>query len=174
MIRVNNLPAAQYMREIGLITEARLDMLFVFPLAMDSGRSTLPKLFIIYTINDDGSLTCSANTPVGSTIYIGSPGSSEVINSAKTITGAAKTDEGEGLLIFSCFSRSVILTNPQDEMEAIQEDLKDATLPYSLAYSGGEICPVYNEKGTPVNQYHNYSIVACVLGSAPNTQPGEP
>jgi hypothetical protein len=166
MISVNNMPAVEYMRKIGLITEARLDLLFVFPLAIDPDGSAMPKLFIIYTINDDGSLTCSANTPAGSTIYIGSPGSGEVINSARNITGGMKKAGGEAALVFSCFSRSVILANPRDEMEAIQEDLQDSDLPYVLIYSGGEICPIYGEKGTAVNQYHNYSIVSCVLGAA--------
>jgi hypothetical protein len=152
MISVNTIPAAEYMKKIGLITEARSDLLFVFPLAIDSGSGAPPKLFIIYTINDDGSLTCSANTPAGSVIYIGFPGSGEVINSAKSITGAAKKAGGDAALIFSCFSRSVILTNPQEEMEAIQDDLKDSALPYVFIYSGGEICPVRDEKGAAVNQ----------------------
>jgi hypothetical protein len=164
MISVNHIPAAEYMRKIGLITEARLDMLFVFPLAIGAGDDAPSKLFIIYTINDDGSLTCSANTPVGSTIYIGSPSSGEVINSAKNITGAVKKTGGEATLIFSCFSRSVILTNPRDEMDAVQEEFKDSTLPYVFVYSGGETCPVYSEKGCIVNQYHNFVIVSCVLG----------
>jgi hypothetical protein len=166
MITVNNIPAAEYMRKIGLITEERMDMLFVFPLAIDSGGG-LPNLFIIYGINDDGSLNCSANTPSGSILHIGSPGSGEVVNTAKNITGAVKEANGTAALIFSCFSRSVILTNPRDEMEAIQEDLRDSSSPYMLAYSGGEICPVYNEKQEAVNQYHNYYIFACVLPPPP-------
>jgi hypothetical protein len=171
MISVNTIPAAEYMKKIGLITEARLDMLFVFPLAIDSNDGAPPKLFIIYTINDDGSLTCSANTPVGSVLHIGSPGSGEVINSAKTITGAAKEAGGDAALIFSCFSRSVILTNPQDEMEAIQNDLKDSALPYVLIYSGGEICPVHNEKGALVKKYNNFYIFSCVGGNPPPPPP---
>jgi hypothetical protein len=163
MITVNNMPAAEYMKKIGLITEERLDLLFVFPLAIYPDQSTRPNLFIIYTINNDGSLTCSANIPKGSLVHIGSPGSGEVINSAKNITNAAKNARGEAALIFSCFSRSVILSNPEDEMEAIREELKDSTFPYVFIYSGGEICPVYDEKRATVNQYHNYSIVSCVL-----------
>ncbi|MDR1174329.1 MAG: FIST C-terminal domain-containing protein [Treponema sp.] len=163
MITVNNIPAAEYMKEIGLITEERLDLLFVFPLAIYQDQSALPNLFIIYTINNDGSLTCSTNIPAGSLVHIGSPGSGEAINSAKNITNTAKKARGEAALIFSCFSRSVILSNPQDEMGAIREELKDSTFPYVFIYSGGEICPAYNEKGVAVNQYHNYTIVTCVL-----------
>jgi hypothetical protein len=167
IITVNNIPAVEYMKEIGLITKERLDLLFVFPLAIYPDQDALPNLFIIYTINDDGSLTCSANIPTGSLVHIGSPGSGEVINSARNITTAVKKARGEAALIFSCFSRSVILSNPQDEMEAIREALKDPTFPYVFIYSGGEICPVHNEKGVAVNQYHNYTVVSCVLFSRP-------
>ncbi|MDR2304770.1 MAG: FIST C-terminal domain-containing protein [Treponema sp.] len=169
MITVNNIPAAEYMKKIGLITEKRLDMLFVFPLAINSSAGSLPNLFIIYTINDDGSLTCSANIPQGCTVYIGSPGSGEVINTAKNITGAVKKTPGDAALIFSCVSRSIILTNLQEEMDAVQEALNDS-YPYIFIYSGGEICPVYDEKQAVVNRYHNYAIISCVMESDPSRQ----
>jgi hypothetical protein len=167
MITVNNIPAAEYMKRIGLITEERLDLLFVFPLAIYPSAGILPNLFIIYAINDDGSLTCSVNIPQGCTVHIGSPGSGEVINTTKNITGSVKKTNGDAALIFSCFSRGVILTNLEDEMEAIRDELKDAALPYVFVYSGGEICPICNETGAAVNQYHNYAIISCVMESPP-------
>ncbi|MDR2079604.1 MAG: FIST C-terminal domain-containing protein, partial [Treponema sp.] len=148
LISVNNMPAVEYMKKIGLISGEKRDVLFAFPLAIDSGLSTSSSLFVIYAINDDGSLSCSVNTPVGSVIYIGSPSSGEVINSAKNITGAVKKTGEEAALIFSCFSRGVILTNLQEEMETIQKEFKDGALPYIFVYSYGEICPVYIEGGT--------------------------
>jgi hypothetical protein len=56
-------------------------------------------------------------------------------------------------------------------MEAIQDDLKDSALPYVLVYSGGEICPVHDEKGAAVNQYHNYYFFTCFLGITPPPPP---
>jgi hypothetical protein len=100
-------------------------------------------------------------------VHIGSPGSGEVINTAKNIAGAVKKAKGDAVLIFSCVSRSIILTNLEDEMKAIGEELKDPAFPYMLVYSGGEICPIHNEKGAPVNQYHNYAIISCVMESYP-------
>jgi hypothetical protein len=95
-------------------------------------------------------------------VYIGSPGSGEVVNTAKNITNAIKKSNGDATLIFSCVSRSIILTNLQDEMETIRKELKDSSF-YAFIYSGGEICPVYDEKRGTVNRYHNYAIIACVL-----------
>jgi hypothetical protein len=175
MITVNSIPAAVYMKKLGLITEERLDMLFVFPLAIDTGAGL--RLCIIYEINKDGSLTCSANIPSGSTLRIGSPGSAEVLKTAKEITCAAK-EAGAGrtgqtaLLIFSCFSRSIIQANPHDEMEMIRGELDDAGTPYVFAYSGGEICPVYDGTGALVNQYHNYAIISCLLAGKNDPREG--
>ncbi|MDR0640842.1 MAG: FIST C-terminal domain-containing protein [Treponema sp.] len=171
MITVNNIPAAEYIKKIGIITDERLDLLFVFPLAIYTSADALPNLFVIYTINDDGSLTCSANIPSGSTIHIGSPGFGEIINTVKSITDAVKNTKGDAALIFSCFSRSIILTDLEDEMETIRDKLKDTDSPYTISYSGGEICPVYDEKGRMVNQYHNYAIVSCVMGCYPPPPP---
>jgi hypothetical protein len=161
MITVNSIPAAVYMEKMGIISEAKRDMLFVFPIAIDQGGGAPPKLCIIYTINEDGSLTCSANIPAGCTLNISSPGSGQVLTTAKNITDAAKEEGGQALFIFSCFSRSVIQANPHDEMEMIREELKDS--PYILIYSGGEICPVYDEKGAALNRYHNYAIISCLF-----------
>jgi hypothetical protein len=169
MITVNNLPAAEYMKKIGLITESRREMLFVSPLSIDSSDGTRPNLFIIYSLDDDGSLTCSANIPAGATLHIGFPGSAEVIDNAKIIVGATKEAKGEAALIFSCFSRSIILTDPQDEMKAIHEALKDSAFPYVFIYACGEICPV-ERRGAMVNKYHNYTIISCVFSPPPKNR----
>jgi hypothetical protein len=108
IITVNNIPAAEYMKKIGLVIKEHLGLLFVFPLAIYPSANALPNLFIIYTVNDDGSLTCSANIPSGCTLHIGSPGSGEVVDAAKNITDAIKKTKGDAALIFSCFSRSII------------------------------------------------------------------
>jgi hypothetical protein len=163
MITVNNMPAAVYMEKMGIISKEKMDMLFVFPIAIDQGRGVPPKLCIIYTVNEDGSLTCSANIPAGCTLNIGSPGSGEVLTTAKNITDAVKNEEGRALFIFSCFSRSVIQADPHDEMELIRGELNNSLLPYLLIYSGGEICPVYDKNGAALNQYHSYTIISCLL-----------
>ncbi|MDR0597615.1 MAG: FIST C-terminal domain-containing protein [Treponema sp.] len=167
MITVNNIPAAEYMKKIGLITEERLDLLFVFPLAIYPDHNILPHLFIIYAINDDGSLTCSANIPQGYAIHIGFPGSGEVIDTTKNITGAVKKANGDAVLIFSCISHGIILANLEDEMEAVRDELKDPAPPYMLVYSGGEICPIYNGKERVINRYHNHTLVSCVMEHLP-------
>ncbi|MDR2110285.1 MAG: FIST C-terminal domain-containing protein [Spirochaetaceae bacterium] len=171
IISVENMPAADYVRKIGLIPEEAQDLLFVFPLAIDAGGGAPLSICIIYTINDDGSLTCSANIPAGSTLRISSPGSGAILKTAKNITDAVKRENSgrpgqTPLLIFSCFSRSVAQTNPHDEMEMIQGELENTGPSYIFIYTGGEICPIYDKTGLPVNQYHNYAIISCLLAEA--------
>jgi hypothetical protein len=172
MISVNHIPAAAYMKKIGLISEERMDLLFVFPLGIktEDGESTL---CIIYGINGDGSVTCSANIPSGCTLSIGSPGSGEVRKTAEQITAKLKQQEGgEAALIFSCFSRSVVLANPHDEMETVWHEMEHSSLPYLFIYAGGEICPEAGREGKAVNRYHNYTIISCLFAGA-DKQEGE-
>jgi hypothetical protein len=157
------MPAAAYMEKMGILSKEKTDMIFAFPIAIDQGRGVPPKLCVINDVNEDGSLTCSANIPAGCTLNIGSPGSGEVLATAKNITDAVKNEEGRGLFIFSCFSRSVIQSDPHDEMEMIRGELNNSPLPYLLIYSSGEICPVYDENSAAPNRYHNYAIIACLL-----------
>jgi hypothetical protein len=170
MISVNHIPAAAYLKKVGLVSEERMDMLFVFPLGIktDGGES---KLCIIYGINKDGSVTCSANIPSGCTLSIGSPGSGEVCKTAEQITANLKQEEGgEAALIFSCFSRSVVLANPHDEMEAVWREMEHSSLPYLFIYAGGEICPGVNKERKTVNRYHNYTIISCLFTGADNSE----
>jgi hypothetical protein len=173
MISVNHIPAAEYIKKIGLISEEKMDLLFVFPLGIES-KDDRPKLCIIYEINKDGSLTCSASIPSGCTLSIGSPGSGDVCKTAENITARLNQESGgEAALIFSCFSRSVVLANPYDEMETVQHEMANSPLPYLLIYAGGEICPIHDQEGKTVNQYHNYSIISCLLAGTDTSAPGD-
>jgi hypothetical protein len=172
MISVNHIPAAEYLKKIGLISEEKMDLLFVFPLGIvsDGGRTDL---CIIYEVNKDGSVTCSANIPYGCTLSIGSPGSGDVCKTAENIIARLKQEgDGEAALIFSCFSRSVVLANPFDEMEKVRHEMGNSPLPYLFIYSGGEICPVYDKKRVMMNKYHNYTLISCLLAGINNSERG--
>ncbi|MDR1893460.1 MAG: FIST C-terminal domain-containing protein [Spirochaetales bacterium] len=164
IIRINDKPAADYLRENGLLFEDKLDMLFMFPLALDAEEGEPPSMCIIYTLHDDGSLTCSTNIPEGSTLRVISPSAAQVFKTAKSISRAAwGQPPRDPLLIFSCVSRSIVLEYLDDELGVIQEELEAlGGGDYAITYAGGEICPVY-QRGALVNRYHNYGIIACLL-----------
>jgi hypothetical protein len=169
IITLNEKPAVDYLRKVGLIQgEGSLDIPYVFPVGVNFCDGQPPRIFVIYSINPDGSITCGGPAPVGSAIYIGSANSDMVLETASHITSLikdelAKHKEYGGLLIFSCFSRNMTLADPSDEMAVIQNHLKDIPLPYLFLYAGGEYCPLYTETGLPVNGFHQYTITACLF-----------
>ncbi|MDR0388204.1 MAG: FIST C-terminal domain-containing protein [Treponema sp.] len=169
IIDLDKKPAIDYLRKVGLIQgEGSLDILYAFPLEVNFCDGKPPRIFAIYNINPDGSITCGGPVPVGSTVYIGSTNSGMVLETASHITSLIKDEwvkhkDYGGLLIFSCFSRNMALADPTDEMVAIQNHLKDFPLPYIFLYAGGEYCPLYTENGLTVNGFHQYTITACLF-----------
>jgi hypothetical protein len=168
IISLNKEPAVNYLKQVGLVQgEGSLDILYAFPLEVNFHDGNPPRIFGMYHINPDGSITCGSPIPAGSTVYIGSIGSDPVLETASRITGQIKSELDQnkeycGLLIFSCFSRTLVLPDPSDEMTIIQNRLKDFPLPYLFLYAGGEYCPVYTEKGL-TNGFHQYTIIACLF-----------
>jgi small ligand-binding sensory domain FIST len=98
-------------------------------------------------------------------LNIGSITAGYVLKSAEVLSHAVKNaGEGEGLFIFSCFSRIVALGgDPMAEIKVIQKELAGFPVPYLFFYSGGEICPVYISQGQMANQFYQYALVACLF-----------
>ena len=66
------------------------------------------------------------------------------------------------VFIFSCICRAWVLgMDPLAEL--LEVGRASADVAYHMCYSGGEICPVYNEKGQIFNRFHNYTCVVCTL-----------
>jgi hypothetical protein len=164
IISINNIPGAVYMENLGLMTDGTVDMLYAFPLSLDDHSGEKPRICLILSSDPNGSLVCGASVSPGSTLSIVSPSSGEVLETARNIAGQAKETRGRDLLfVFSCFSRSIALTEFNDEMNLIQRELADLPIPYLFLYSGGEICPVKKQPGQYHNRHHNYAIISCLL-----------
>jgi hypothetical protein len=98
------------------------------------------------------------------------------LDGEKTLASAEKLfqqisdAEENGIIAFSCAGRSWSLgVNYFEETQKIAECAEkyllqnDAPLMYSVAYSGGEICPVTDNEGKLVNVLHNYTLVSCAF-----------
>jgi hypothetical protein len=169
IIDLDKRPAIEYLQKVGLVQgEGSLDILYAFPMEVNFHDGKPPRMLALYNINSDGSITCGASIPVGSTLYINSIGSNLVLETTSHIISRIKDEwirhkEYGGLLIFSCFSRNMALADPSDEMTVVQNQLKDFPLPYLFLYAGGEYCPIYTENGLMSNGFHQYTIVACLF-----------
>jgi hypothetical protein len=164
IISIDNIPAAAYVERIGLISQGVVNMLYAFPMAVDNHTGGKSTICAIISVNPDGSLICGSAVSAGSTLYISSPNSQEVLKTAENITGQVKKEtQGDALLMLSCFSRAIALVDVMEEINLIQRELADFKTPYIFLYSGGEVCPVDADMNRRLNRHYNYAIVSCLL-----------
>jgi hypothetical protein len=86
------------------------------------------------------------------------------METAGTTVGRIPEDgEINGILMYPCLSRNMMLApNTDDEMKKVVE-LLDGKHPYQICYAGGEICPLLDERGKLVNHFHNFTFTLCIL-----------
>lgn len=162
MLEINGLPARTYMEEkLGLRFDgSQLGL----PIAINYHDGTKPKTCSFYATTTGGGIVCAVETPVGATLAVGSLNYDDVISTAKKLVNEAKEiPDWSVMLLFSCFSRNMVLADTMAEMNAVRDEMRDEKRPFIMIYSGGEICPLYNDKGVPVNGFHNYSLIACLI-----------
>ena len=165
LISINNMPAVQYIQRLGMVSNGRLQGgNMAIPIAVDRGDGTQPRVGTFYDITPDGAIICGEVLPVGASLAIGTVSHEDVLETAETVIDQMLAQNEKNLfLLFSCFSRAIVLHHPSAEMDLIQKKLDAAGVPYLFAYSGGEICPLYDRDGNFVNTSHIYSVVGAIL-----------
>jgi methylmalonyl-CoA mutase cobalamin-binding subunit len=99
--------------------------------------------------------------PLGAAVAIGTIDSKGILETAKKTLEAAAASNPSGILVCSCVSR--YMQAGEEELAMLAKMMEDGKIPWSLAYSGGEICPVADSAGVLHNRFHNYSFIACAL-----------
>ena len=102
--------------------------------------------------------------PKGGTLSIGRMDVADILLTAEQSLGKLLKNEGiNGIIILPCLGRNMVLgATPLSEIEKVRAILGDS-LPWHLAYSGGEVCPVYGNHGHTVNRFHNFTFIACAI-----------
>ncbi|MCL2010033.1 MAG: FIST C-terminal domain-containing protein [Synergistaceae bacterium] len=162
--QVNNMTARDYFESMGLVSGKGIEGMSSVPFVVDYGDGTQPVARAIYGLNEDGSAACGGVMPEGSTLYIGRMDVEDILhtaeNSLEKLLGAG---EANGIITFPCLGRNMVLAmDPMAEIDAAKKLIGDQ-IPWHLAYSGGECCPVYDKDGRLVNRFHNFTFVGCVL-----------
>ena len=165
LISINNKPAASFLKEAGLIQDNKNTYTHAIPLVVEDSDGTNPEVVVVQDIDSRGTLVCGRHVPVGGILNIGAITEEHVLESAKTLIQEIKENEGgEGLFIFSCFLRSVVLGGgAAAEVELIQRELSGYSGSFLYLNSGGELCPRYLKSGGTVNQALQYAIIACQI-----------
>ena len=162
--QVNGMTAKSYFESIGLIAGKGVEGLSSVPFVVDYGDGTQPVARAIYGLNEDGSADCGGLMPEGSTLYIGRMDVEDILHTAGTsVDKLLESDDLNGLILFPCLGRNMVLaTDPMSEIDIVRDHIGDR-VPWHLAYSGGECCPVYQKDDLPVNRFHNFTFIGCTL-----------
>jgi hypothetical protein len=163
--KINNIPLMEYFNKIGVQT-SRLAAVSMLPFLVDFGDGTLPAAYSMYAISEEGAY-CGSAIPVGSLITFAEIDYSSVMETAEITLRAALADieknGANGMIAIPCFTRSlVIIPNTEDEIKKSLEIVGDK-VPFTLIYSGGELCPTYNKEHEIVNRFHNLTYTVMVF-----------
>lgn len=164
LLEVNNMSVLSYLQSIGLARDGWVEGVNSIPFIVNYNDGTEPVARAIFALTPEGYAVCGGAMKEGATLAVGLISYQDVIATALyTADKALENGKRNGLLLFSCLIRNMALgIETLAEMEAIHENISKR-IPYQMAYSGGEICPVYGRDGKPVNRFHNDTIVACLL-----------
>ncbi|MDR1472791.1 MAG: FIST C-terminal domain-containing protein [Synergistaceae bacterium] len=166
---VNNVPAVDYLLTLGLTKndDGTISGINSFPFIVDYNDGSEPVVRATFAMTPDGSVVCGGDIPVGATLSVGSIDADEVLaTTEEAVTAAVSSDEPSCLIMFSCVGRYFTMDyDPMGEIEKIQSILDKTGIPYNIAYSGGELCPVpvSNSEGGMANRGHNDTLVICSL-----------
>lgn len=164
LMQVNDMPALAFMKELGLTVNDGIEGMSAIPFIVDYNDGAPAVARAMYMVTPEGYIICGAAMPAGATLAIGSIDAAEVLLTAEqAATGVKALGDIQGVLLFSCLSRIAVLGMERTkEIDVIEKYL--GQVPYHMAYSGGEICPVYGAmEGEQANRFHNFTIIACVL-----------
>jgi hypothetical protein len=164
LISINNIPARTFMEKIGIGNQG-MNIIYAFPLVVDSHDGSEPRLIALSKADSEGALISEQDIPRSGTVTIGAIDEKLVIESARCLVDEIKEMSVlNGLLVFSCLSRVLTLKNPVEEMTLFRREFADQPAPFLYAYSGGEICPLYKPgEARPVNGFHQFTIAACAF-----------
>ena len=161
---VNDVSARDYFASIGLMQDNGLEAVSAVPFVIDHNDGSQPLARAIYAIFDDGSAICGGTMPEDATLSIGQLNISDVISTTEqSLEQLLNNKEINGIIMFPCIGRNLVLgATPLREIDKVREMLGNS-LPWHVAYAGGEICPVYNNTGDIMNCFHNFTFIACAI-----------
>ncbi|MDR0271746.1 MAG: FIST C-terminal domain-containing protein [Clostridiales bacterium] len=168
---VDGIPAVEYLKKIGMVTDEKaitdssvwaVPAILTYP---DKTKVVRAFLGIVEGTDDifaTGAMKAGANIKFA---YL--DGNKTLASAEKLIKGLSDNNEND-ILAYSCAARAWSLgAKFYAEAEKVAKCADDyeqkngVPLKYSIAYSGGEICPLKNADGKLINTLHNYTLITC-------------
>ena len=163
LYEVNDQPILEYMNKIGLVITK--ENITTSPIMVHFSNAEKPVALGFYSMFEDGSVLTGGEMPEGTPISVGSIDEKGMFETAEAgLSDILANEDREATLLLPCITRYIMLAPDQEaELRLINERLTATGKPFSMGYSGGEICPVKGPDGKLYNQFHNYTFCTCVL-----------
>ncbi|MDR2535490.1 MAG: FIST C-terminal domain-containing protein [Treponema sp.] len=163
VMEVNQMPLMTYLEKLGMLGLSQGTNLS-FPFMVDYQDGIQPPVpRAMYSITSEGYVLFSGRMPVGATLAVGDMDYADVLHTTSEVLNKVMNKKSSCILLFSCLMRYIVLgVDTTAEMQLVCSTIGKGKS-YHFAYTGGELCPVYNEEGGLVNRFHNCSFIVCVL-----------
>ena len=161
---IDGIPALKFLESRGVVIMKEASL--ITPLMIYYEGSPIPLAQAIYSVNEDGSLLCGGEMPIGSFVTFGEITVDGILSTAGDgMARMLECGKKSGALILPCVTRYITLgDNHNGELELIDKLLENGKImPYMAGYSGGEICPIRDESGALQNRFHGFTFSVCVL-----------
>ena len=162
--KINDMLFLDYFTSIGLPISDLIYPALPVPFMVNYHDGTKSVARVLHTVTPEGWGVFTAELPAGTTIAVHRLDGSGVLATAEGMVRTLARLKGvSGLLIHSCALRYMLLGLRAGEEAQVGLKPLHGSAPYQFSYSGGEICPLVNEKGALLNRSHNFSFIACAL-----------
>ena len=165
---INDMPVLDYFATLGILTAEghNIAPVTMIPFLVDFGDGTEPVAYSMYNVTADGAY-CGGAIPRGAKITFAEIDMPSILETANITLRSALADVdkngGNGVIAIPCFARMMVMS-PNVEAEIVKSlEIIGDKIPFSLIYSGGEICPVYNKQRETVNRFHNLTYTLVVF-----------
>lgn len=158
IMSINDISPAEYLASIGIDREQASGNLHSIPFIVDLQDGTAPVARVFYDLTPEGHIVTGAVMPENATLTVGMLEKNDIIRlTNEAMDTALNSGKSSGMLLFPCVSHFWAL---EDMPYALIQDKLDGKIPYHVFYSGGEICPVYDEDGKMFNRFHSFTCVS--------------
>lgn len=169
LIGVNDRPVFEYLSDRGLVQAAGQSYaMSSLPFMLDFGDGTPQVSRVLISMIPDGSVILNGSAPEGAQISISDFDKGEVLATTRlalddALFYAKEEAAPSFMLVYSCIARSMALGAEQlVELEQAQDQVGNR-LPFMMAYSGGEFCPLSSKDSVMVNRFHNNTLIICTF-----------
>ena len=166
LMEVNGHSVGKYFADLGLADATGQYATAALPFVLNYEDGTPPVSRVFVGSTPENYAICAGNIPEGSTMSVGVFDKEDVL---LTTGGAVKKameydlPNASCMLMYSCVTRNMSLGGEaKAEMELVR-NIVGEKLPFVMAYSNGEICPMEISDVKAINRFHNNTFIICLF-----------